>query len=140
MKNNAYYVTSAVLVVIHIRLSFIEITLLQYLWACYWESRESEGRQPIKPGGQHRAWLSLLTSQTGEEIQWNKTDLGIIRVRCGIPRYICCCCYYYYYYYYYYYWEWQQLSYTERRCVIVLTYLLSQRHSIVLSADNSIYC
>jgi hypothetical protein len=62
----------------------------------YWESEDG---QPVKPSGQHRAWLILLTSWTGEEIQWNNTDLGIARERYGTPRYI----YYYSYYYYYYY-------------------------------------
>jgi hypothetical protein len=51
---------------------------------------ESEDEQPVKPSGQHRAWLGLLTSWTGEEIQWNNTDLGIVREL-----------HFYYYYYYY---------------------------------------
>jgi hypothetical protein len=42
--------------------------------------------------------LVSLTSRTGEETQWNNTDLGIVRVRYGTP----CLIYYYYYYYYYY--------------------------------------
>jgi hypothetical protein len=46
-----------------------------------------EGEQPIKPSGQHRAWLSLLTSQTGEEAQWNSNDQGVFRVRQGTPRF-----------------------------------------------------
>jgi hypothetical protein len=45
-----------------------------------------EGEQPIKPSGQHRAWLGLLTSYTGEEILWNINDLGVIRIRQGTPR------------------------------------------------------
>ena len=49
-------------------------------------SWESEGGQPIKPSGQHRAWLNLLTSRTSKEIQRIITDLGMVRVRYGTPR------------------------------------------------------
>jgi hypothetical protein len=55
---------------------------------------ESEGGQPIKPSGQYRAWINLLTSSIGEEIQRNSNHLGTVMFRYGTPPYIS---FYYYY-------------------------------------------
>jgi nuclear pore complex protein Nup62 len=52
-----------------------------------WRSWKREGEQPIKPSGQHRAWLGLLTSRTGEEAKWNSNDQGVARVLQGTPRF-----------------------------------------------------
>ena len=52
------------------------------------EGPESEAGQPFKPSGQHKAWLSLLISSSGEEMQWNRNYLSIVRVRYGTPSYV----------------------------------------------------
>ena len=68
-----------------------------------YEPTESEGEQPIKPSGQHRTWLGLLNSQTGEETQWNTNKLDIARILYGDAHHSYFYYNYYYYYYYYYY-------------------------------------
>jgi hypothetical protein len=44
-----------------------------------------EDIENVRVSSQHRAWLGLLTTYTGEETQWNSNDTGVVRVHQGTP-------------------------------------------------------
>jgi hypothetical protein len=90
-----------------------------------WRSWESEGGRPVKPGGQHRAWLCPLTSWTSEETQWTSNDLGVLRVRYGTPRLIYYHHHQYYYNYYYF-------------CLLHATCLANLFHSFLLKTATAL--